>query len=529
MFRSLASSIFTLIAVLLFILTIILVWNGSSGITYKRVAMEGDKATVQVLDDYRKQKEQAQQVAMDDPEPVMKEPEESSGDGPPVVLWISIPGFRGDYIEKAETPTFDQLVSDGGSTNKMRPGFPCLTFPAHTTMATGTAPEKHGIPADFILKEDGSIDKNPTNQEYMRQEPIWTTATRQGINTLVHDWPMSQNQTGENAAAVYLKEFDAESSDEDRLNKALEAWKAAAGSGGGTAAPAPADGSDAPAMAAGDDAPAAGADAPAPAADGDKPAPAAPAAGGGNDAKKLRLVMLRLDGMLKGGLVNGPRTPETYEAVEATDKALGVFLEKVKADWENLAPKNANLVVFITTDHGLAELEKNVNIAHLLGDEMMVNCDIIAHDAIANLYFKDLPDSDGEKKIFTDKFDGELKKRIYFRTYTPDSLPDDYQYKIDGRIGDRVLVLKSGYAFSEIKVDEPVFDPAEGPGFFGGFGYPVAESIRMSGQVILTGFPNSPASGDFGEVGQQGFHATVCKILGIEPAEGAVTETLELR
>ena len=520
MFRSLASSVFTLVAVLLFALTIVLIWNGSSGITFKRVAMEGDVATAQVMQDYRDKQTKAREVAMNDM-PTDDTPavsEESSGDGPPVVLWINIPGFRGDYLEKAETPTFDQLVNDGAGTNKMRPQFPCLTFPAHATMATGTPPEKHGIPADYIRTDAGEIIKNPTTPEYLLAEPIWTTATRQGMKTLVHDWPLSQNQTGEHAAASFLTDFDPESTDEDRLNKAFEAWKAGSGGGGGSSTAAPA--ADEPAMAAGG-----GGDEP----NADDAAAPAAGGGGGDDDDKYRLVMLRLDGILRGGLVNGPRTPETYEAVEATDKAVGEFIEKVKAEWTNIAPRNANLVILITTDHGLAELEKNVNIAHLLGDEMMANADIIAHDAIANLYFKNLPENEGEKKLFTEKFDDELKKRIYFRTYTRDDLPDDYQYKIEGRIGDRVLVLKSGYAFSEVKSEEPVFDPAQGDGHFGGFGYPVAESIRMSGQTILSGFPNSPASGDLGEIGQQSFHATVCKILGINPAEGAVTETLDIR
>ena len=59
--------------------------------------------------------------------------------------------------------------------------------------------------------------------------------------------------------------------------------------------------------------------------------------------------------------------------------------------------------------------------------------------------------------------------------------------------------------------------------------HPVEESIRMSGQVFIAGFPKSPLSGALDVIGQLSFHATVCKILGIEPAPGAVTDTLPLR
>lgn len=483
MFRSFASSLITLIAVLVFAFALLFFWSGSDSLEFKRVAMKGDRSTAEVLDEYRKKHSKATEVASNEdmkeeaPKPVAS----GSGEGLPVVLWVSIPGFRGDYVEKSETPFFDQLVSTGGGTNKMRPNFPCVTFPAHATLATGTPVATHGIIADKIRTSEGEVVDHPTDSALMEAEPIWTTATRQGIKTLVHDWPMSQNQS-ENAAAYFLDAFDPEASDEDRLNKALEVWKSSVA--------------------------------------GDAPV---------EDKDKIRLVMLRLDGILKAGLVHGPRGDDTYAAVAATDAALKKFVDSVQAEWSTLAPADANLVILITTDHGLAELEKNVNIGQLLGDEMMVNADIIAHDAIANLYFKNLPESEGEKKLFIDKFDGELSKRIYFRTYKKEELPEEFKYNNE-RVGDRVLVLKTGYGFVDDKAEEPVFDPSDGPGYFGGYGYPVGESIRMSGQVILSGIPNSPLSGTLGEIqGQETFHATVCKILGIQPAEGAATETLPVK
>ena len=481
MFRSLASSLITLLAILLFAFMLLFLWSGSEDIEFKRVAMEGDRSTQELIAEFKAKHSATTEVADNPKEEEMPEPvAQSSGDGPPVVLWISIPGFRGDYIEKSETPFFDQLISDGAGTNKMRPAFPCLTFPAHTTMATGALVTQHGIVADRLLTPEGEVVKQPTDQAFMEAEPIWTTATRQGIKTLVHDWPLSQQQPAENAAAFTLDSFDAEATDEARLNKALEVWRGSAG--------------------------------------GEPPV---------EDKDKLRLVMLRLTDILKAGLVNGPRADDTYAAVAATDTALKNFVDTLQKEWSTLAPANANMVIFITTDHGLAELEKCVNIADLLGEEMMKNADIVAHDAIANLYFKDLPENEAEKKIFIEKFDGELSKRIYFRTYKKEELPEEFAYQHE-RVGDRVLVLKTGYGFFDDKADEPVYDPTAGPGYFGGYGYPVGESIRMSGQVILSGIPNSPASGSLDEIFQHTFHATVCKILGIEPAEGASTETLDV-
>ena len=477
MFRTLASSLITLAAILLFAFMILFLWTGSQKVEFKRVAFEGDRSTVAIVDEIRLKRLRAKEASTEtvDMPVVDTAPAVGSGDGPPVVLWVNIPGFRGDYIEKAETPFFDEMVSEGGATNKMRPSFPCLTYPAHTTMATGVSPDKHGITADRIRTGPGEVVKNPTDDALLLAEPIWKTATRQGMKTLVHDWPLSQNQTGENVAAHFLDAYNPDATDEERLNIALEQWRAASE---------------------GDD--------------------------------KLRLVMLRLNGVLDAGIVHGPRADETYAAVGAVDTALKKFVETVRGEWDKLAPANANLILMVTTDHGLAEVDKNVNIEHLLGDDMMKNADIVAHNAIANLFFKDLPENEGEAKIFIDKFDGELSKRIYFRTIKKEELPEEWAYQGD-RSGDRVLVLKTGYSFSDEKSEEPVFDPADAGGNFGGYGYPVGESIRMSGQVLISGFPNSPASGSLGEIGQLSFHATVCKWLGITPAEGAVTDTLDVK
>lgn len=506
MFRSLASSILTFIAVLLFAFIIIFLWSGSQGIKISRVAMEGDKSTPQILADIRNQQAKASEIVSTSSEEEMNEPEVamSSGDGPPVVIWVSIPGFRGDYLEKADTPFFDMLASDGDETNKMRPNFPCLTAPAHITLATGVTASTHGILGDKVRVDGNVVDADDPG--LLDAEPIWTTATRQGIKTLVHDWPLSFNQTGENAAGDFLSSYDESLDDAARLNRALEAWRA--GSGGGAA---PSDAAESDAEMAAD-------------TEGSSTdvTPAAPA--GGGDADKFRLVMLRLDDILKAGLEFGPREDETYEAIAETDAALKSFFETVQAEWSDLAPKNANLIFLVTTDHGMAERQKNVNIPHLLGDEMMANADIIAHDAIANLFFKDLPESEGEQKVFKEKFDSELSKRIYFRTIKKEDLPEEWSYNHPERTGDRILVLKTGYAFTEKKSDDPVFDPITG---FSGFGYPVEESIRMSGQMLISGYPNAPiSSGTLDEIDQLGFHATVAKLLGIEPAAGASTEAL---
>ncbi|MCB1064419.1 MAG: alkaline phosphatase family protein [Verrucomicrobiae bacterium] len=472
MFRSLASSLITLFIVILAGLLLLFITKGSADLSFKRVAMAEDRPTKEVLNEYIVANTvKPESVDVPDTDMTKEEPEVMAGGGPKVVLWISIPGFRGDYIENSDTPFFDRMIQEGASTTKLRPNFPCLDFPAHASLATGTLVDKHGIPLDRFRIESGEFVDHPLDQSLLLTEPIWTTATRQGIRTLVHDWPLSQKQ-GENATAYSLPSYDPALTDQQRLDALWNAWS------------------------------------------NDK------------DENKLRLLMIRLNGIFEAGMKNGPRETGTYKAVSELDGILAEFFKKVEENWATLAPKNGALSVVITTDHGLVDLDKNINLPQLLGPDLMKNLEVTAHDAVGHLFFKDLPENAAQAKIVTDNLDGELKKRIYFRTLTQDELPADWAYHAQGRMGDRVLVLKNGYAFTDATAKEPVFEPGEGPGLFGGFGYPVETSVRMSGESIIWGLPSSPASGDLGEINFQKYHATVCKLLGIQPAEGAVTETL---
>ncbi len=470
--------IFTLIAVLVFTFTLAFVWTGSAGVEYERVAMTGDRSTAEVMaeieDRYKKKTEEYNEDEMDIG--AGDRALEQGGGGPRTVVWISIPGFRGDYVENAAAAFMSKMVEEGTSTTKMRPNFPPVDYSAHMTLATGAHPKTHGIPSDSF-KVNGSIVNKPTDPSLAMAEPIWETATRQGIATLVHDWPLSQNQTGANKAAYFLNSYDPEESDEQRLEKLWQAWSSHKGE------------------------------------------------------SKLRLMMIRLDDILRAGMMNGSRAEETYEVVKATDTLLEGFVGKVQAAWPNLrSSANDNLVILITTPHGLVDLDKNVNLGQLLGAELMENIDAATHDGVGQLYFKNLPESVAEANLRKDQIDAELKKRIYFRTYKQDDLPSDWHYTgADGRIGDRVLVLKEGFAFSDMTAEEPVFDPSDGPGFYAGYGYPWEDSIRMSGQVIAWGYPQQVGYGDLGEIDQTGFHAAVAEMLGIKRSEKASDKPVSIR
>src|SRR5437667_5860412 len=63
-----------------------------------------------------------------------------------VVVWISIDGFRGDYVDRVDTPTFHRLMREGVYSQWLMTITPSITFPSHVSEATGVRVAQHGIP-----------------------------------------------------------------------------------------------------------------------------------------------------------------------------------------------------------------------------------------------------------------------------------------------------------------------------------------------------------------------------------------------
>lgn len=118
--------------------------------------------------------------------------------GPPPVILISIDGFRPDYLHRGDTPTLDHLAETGVS-GAMRPAFPSVTFPNHTTLVTGLTPDHHGIVGNTmhdpaIPGETFSVGKRTGLNDprwWAGSEPVWITAEAHGLRTATMFWPGS--------------------------------------------------------------------------------------------------------------------------------------------------------------------------------------------------------------------------------------------------------------------------------------------------------------------------------------------------
>lgn len=141
----------------------------------------------------------------------------------PLVILVSIDGFRPDYLERGVTPTLSRLAAEG-ATAEMRPSFPSVTFPNHYTLVTGKHPDHHGIVGNsFIDAELGRFSMQKTEPGWWNQaEPIWITAEKAGLTTATMFWPGSETEQ-DGVRPHYWLPFNKALTGDQRVDQVL-AW-----------------------------------------------------------------------------------------------------------------------------------------------------------------------------------------------------------------------------------------------------------------------------------------------------------------
>uniref|UniRef100_A0A671Y4V7 Ectonucleotide pyrophosphatase/phosphodiesterase 2 n=1 Tax=Sparus aurata TaxID=8175 RepID=A0A671Y4V7_SPAAU len=116
---------------------------------------------------------------------------------PPLIM-LSVDGFRASYVKRGNTviPNIEKLRTCGTHAPYMRPVYPSKTFPNLYSLATGLYPESHGIignsmydpvfDATFTLRS-----REKLNHRWWGGQPIWITATKQGVKAASFFWPVS--------------------------------------------------------------------------------------------------------------------------------------------------------------------------------------------------------------------------------------------------------------------------------------------------------------------------------------------------
>jgi predicted AlkP superfamily pyrophosphatase or phosphodiesterase len=236
--------------------------------------------------------------------PVAARTDKKRGKQPdPIVILISIDGFRASYLRKDHSPTLDALAN-GGASGSLRPSFPANTFPNHYAMVTGQRPDTSGIVNNamedpgrpgvaFALADQAQLD-DPFWWD--GAEPIWVTAEKAGIRSATMFWPGSTTRIRGGQASDWVP-YDQTLPSAQRVAKVVE-WLR-------------------------------------------RPA-----------ATRPRFVTLYFDEVDVAGHKFGPDAPETAAAIGNVDRALATL----QAELKTLALP-ANLLV--VSDHGMAAIDKS--------------------------------------------------------------------------------------------------------------------------------------------------------------------------
>ncbi|MCC5786077.1 MAG: alkaline phosphatase family protein [Phycisphaerales bacterium] len=391
----------------------------------------------------------------------------------PVVVWISIDGFRWDYLDKAETPVLDRLRAEGAYTHAYVPVFPSLTFPAHVSQVTGTPVTQHGIAANaFYCRDEGEVLAYPGPSRLLGAEPIWITAERQGVRTAVLDWPVSHSQEGGVTASRFGSGYNPRMSDDARLGQVLDAWREH---------------------------------------EGDEP---------------LQLLMGYAVATDSPGHRYGPDAPEMEGVIADADALVGRFLDEVmKLRREKMHPDD-ELYFIMTTDHGMSKVEHIVNPNVLLGVEGRRDIRVVNSGNVANVYLGGIePEHDRRRAI--EAMLAEVDKHSFAKAFRFEDVPERLGYSHPGRVGDLVVIMDRGYTFSR-RVEGLMSTPEEQGGPLGMHGYDPESNPDMYGFSVIWRYPTPLGGIDLGRMHSMQMHPTVAQILGFAPSAQAVMPPVEL-
>jgi predicted AlkP superfamily pyrophosphatase or phosphodiesterase len=148
----------------------------------------------------------------------------------PIVILVSIDGWRWDYLDRFAPPTLTRLARDGVWAEGLVPVFPSKTFPNHYTIVTGQYPGRHGIVSnsmvDAALPGRFTLGNRDVQQDtrWWGGEPLWVTAERQGAIAATMFWPGSDVEIAGDRP-THWRLFENALPDNDRVDQVL-AWLA---------------------------------------------------------------------------------------------------------------------------------------------------------------------------------------------------------------------------------------------------------------------------------------------------------------
>lgn len=108
----------------------------------------------------------------------------------PIVILISLDGFRHDYVERFQPENLTKFINSGTAAEALIPSFPSKTFPNHYTIATGMLPEHHGLVDNSFYEPFKDQVYAMGNRDIVQDgywyggTPIWVLAENNGVKAV---------------------------------------------------------------------------------------------------------------------------------------------------------------------------------------------------------------------------------------------------------------------------------------------------------------------------------------------------------
>jgi hypothetical protein len=236
----------------------------------------------------------------------------AADDTPPTVILVSWDGLRHDYpalnSETVPLPALTRIADQGVRARRLTPVFPSNTFPGHVSLATGTYPDRHGIPDNVFLDREKGVYRYDADANWLEAEPLWIAAARQGVAAATYFWVGSETDWHGQSWRYRVAPFDRDRLESAKVDQIL-AW---------TRLP---------------------------------------------PAERPRLIMSYWSGADHAGHEHGPDSDEVRAALVAQDQQMRRLLDGLDADdaW-----KHTTLI--LVSDHGMTELGGFLDLEEALVD-----------------------------------------------------------------------------------------------------------------------------------------------------------------
>lgn len=305
-------------------------------------------------------------------------------------LLISFDGFRYDYLEKTDTPNFDELVANGVQAEGLIPVFPTKTFPTHYGLATGLYSENSGLidnnmydpkmDAEYSLGDREAVE----NPDWYFGEPIWNTVEKQGGNAGTMFWVGSEAPI-QDMRPTHWKTYDDDMPETARIDTVVK-WFTL-----------------------------------------------------GNE-KEIDFGTLYFEHVDTQGHRFGTESDSLITAIERADEWIGYLKQRMQEEglWENTN-------ILIASDHGMVDLsaDKIIRLDNIINTD---NAEHIMWGPVTRIQ----PKAGELETMYEQLKDNEGNYRVFKK----EEMPDRFHYKNSNRIEDLIILADLGYTILDTDREE---------------------------------------------------------------------------